>query len=160
MKERPTSKGMLVLPLLAGAVLALGAQRWQAARTATPLEAKPTRIDLGRVAEGGIATGTFRLMNPTRATVRIARIETSCGCTSVTQLDSLAPGATADLKVAVATAGKRGAFREFVTVRFADESRTPLVVPVDAATGIPVAASNRPEEPLDGCVAPAQENQR
>ena len=154
MKERPASKGMLVLPLLAGAALALGAQRWQAARTVTPLEAKPTRLDLGRVTEGGIATGTFRLVNPTDATVRIARVETSCGCTSVTRLYALAAGATADLKVAVATAGKHGPFREFVTVRFADAARSPLVIPVDASTRVPVAASNRPTEPPDGCVAP------
>ena len=150
----------LILPLVAGAALAIGAQRWQAAHTAPPLDAKPSRLDLGRVAEGALATGSFRLFNPTGATVRIARIETSCGCTSVTRLDSLAPGATADLKVAVATVGKHGAFREFVTVRFADDVRTPLVIPVDASTGTPVAASNRPEEPLDGCVAPAKEKQR
>ena len=78
----------LILPLIAGAFLAIGAQRWQAARTAPPLTATPARLDLGRVSEGALAEGTFRLVNPTDATVRIARIETSCGCTSVTRLDS------------------------------------------------------------------------
>ncbi len=104
--------------------------------------------------EGSVATGTLRLVNPTDATVRIARIDTSCGCTSATKVASVAPHATADLRVGVATEGKRGSFSEFVTVRFSDEARSPLVIPLDVSRVGQTTTLNRLEGPSEACKAP------
>lgn len=144
----------LTLPFVAGAVLAFGAQRWQAARAASLLVANPSQVDLGSVPEGATALGKIRLVNRTDMPVRIARIETSCGCTSVSKIEVVGPRATATLSVRIATKGKHGAFREFVTIRYADVARSPLVIPLDASTAGATEASSRPEEPSEFCEAP------
>ena len=73
--------------------------------------------DFGNVTEGDIVKHTFRFHNDGAETVRIAKTETSCGCTTAKgALKEYAPGLPGEMEVVVDTVGKKGVIVKTVTL--------------------------------------------
>jgi hypothetical protein len=73
--------------------------------------------DFGTLAEGPVATYTFKLTNTGTAPVVISRAMASCGCTTPEwSKDPIMPGATSEIKVGYNTSGRPGAFKKTITV--------------------------------------------
>jgi len=83
----------------------------------TPLVIQPVHMDMGEVIEGKKAEATLFLRNTGAFPVHVARVESSCGCTTATPDSSeLAPGAFTPLHVRVDTIAKRGTVKKNITV--------------------------------------------
>jgi len=77
----------------------------------------PPELDLGEAKEGDKVTAVLLLRNNGQGFAQIARVETSCGCTTAEpETRMLAPGAFTRLRVEIDTFGKRGKTRKWVKV--------------------------------------------
>ncbi len=82
-----------------------------------PLVIQPVNMDMGEVMEGREAKATLFLRNTGVLPVHVARVESSCGCTTVSlETRELAPGAFTPLHVRVDTTAKRGTVKKTITV--------------------------------------------
>ena len=69
---------------------------------------EPPAIDLGEVEEGQIITGSALVRNESNHSVTIGSVRTSCGCTTATDLQTLAPGQSQRVFVTFDTTGRQG----------------------------------------------------
>ena len=74
-------------------------------------------FDFGTVTEGDIVRHTFKFKNDGAGKVKLAKSETSCGCTSASNaLKEYAPGESGEMEVVVDTKGKKGIVVKTVTL--------------------------------------------
>lgn len=74
-------------------------------------------FDFGKVVEGEVVKHNFKFRNIGTAPVRIAKLESSCGCTTTNNvLREYAPGEEAVLEAVVDTVGKKGMVVKTVTL--------------------------------------------
>jgi cytochrome c5 len=74
-------------------------------------------FDFGTVTEGDIVKHTFKFKNDGAGKVKIAKTETSCGCTTASgALKEYAPGESGEMEVVVDTKGKKGIVVKTVTL--------------------------------------------
>jgi len=86
-------------------------------QSTSPLLIQPATLDMGEVAEGRTAEARLLVRNVSAFPVHIARVETSCGCTSAElERRDLQPGEFVPLIVRVDTRFKQGRVRKTVTV--------------------------------------------
>lgn len=84
--------------------------------------------DFGTLAEGPVATYSFKLTNTGNAPVVISRAMASCGCTTPEwSKDPIMPGATSEIKVGYNTSGRPGAFKKTITVTSNAENSTVIL---------------------------------
>jgi hypothetical protein len=84
--------------------------------------------DFGTLAEGPVATYSFKLTNTGTAPVVISRAMASCGCTTPEwSKDPIKPGATSEIKVGYNTSGRPGAFKKTITVTSNAENSTVIL---------------------------------
>ncbi|KPM46602.1 DUF1573 domain-containing protein [Jiulongibacter sediminis] len=84
--------------------------------------------DFGTLAEGPVATYSFKLTNTGTAPVVISRAMASCGCTTPEwSKDPIMPGATSEIKVGYNTSGRPGAFKKTITVTSNAENSTVIL---------------------------------
>jgi len=89
----------------------------------SPLVIQPAQMDMGEVMEGKEAKATLFLRNNGTLPVHISKVESSCGCTTVTpETMELTPGAFTPLHVRVDTTAKLGDVKKSITV-FDSEGR-------------------------------------
>lgn len=81
-----------------------------------PLEVASSRLELGRVPENKITSGTVLLRNRSAHEVTIAQIKTSCGCTTANPPKSIAAGGTAPLHIRFDSANRFGAIHQMVWI--------------------------------------------
>ncbi len=82
-----------------------------------PLVIQPVHMDMGEVMEGKEARATLFLRNTGSLPVHVSKVESSCGCTTVSPgTRELSPGAFTPLHVRVDTTAKRGAVKKNITV--------------------------------------------
>ncbi len=82
-----------------------------------PLVIQPVEMDMGDVMEGKEASATLFLRNTGAFPVHVEKVETSCGCTTVSPgTRELPPGAFTPLHVRVDTTAKRGRVKKKITV--------------------------------------------
>ena len=82
-----------------------------------PLVIQPVEMDMGEVMEGKEVTTMVFLRNTGAFPVHVAKVETSCGCTTVRLgTRELSPGAFTTLHVRVDTIAKRGRIKKMITV--------------------------------------------
>lgn len=113
-----------LMTLLAVCVLALGAQ-------AEELRWLQTSHDFGAFSEDLVEVETqFQFVNDMAEPVMITQVASSCGCTVPSyDLDPIAPGDTAAIKVKYNAIGRPGRFTKYVYVRTtADHERTRLTI--------------------------------
>lgn len=110
-----------------------------------PLEAASSRLDLGRVPEKKITSGTVLLRNRSAHEVAIAQIKTSCGCTTANRPKSIAAGTTAPLHIRFDSANRFGAIHQMVYISVKGYEDRPLQVALEADVGTaPRSAAARP----------------
>src|SRR5487761_2553545 len=74
-------------------------------------------FDFGTVTEGEIVKHTFKFQNQGAGKAKIAKTETSCGCTTASgALKEYAPGESGEMEVVVDTKGKKGIVVKTVTL--------------------------------------------
>ncbi|RYG32166.1 DUF1573 domain-containing protein [bacterium] len=95
-----------------------------------PVGAEPSVVEMGRVPSGTVAQGTFRLVNRSDHAVRLVSTRTSCGCTATNPPKTLNPGASADIPVTMATAGRAGTVEQTISVVLEGYPDRPLSIPV------------------------------
>ncbi|MDQ6956089.1 MAG: DUF1573 domain-containing protein [Mariprofundaceae bacterium] len=77
----------------------------------------PIKLDMGTALEGEKVTATILIRNNGRGFAQIAKVESSCGCTTVEpETRMLAGGAFTSLHVEVDTFGKLGDIRKSITM--------------------------------------------
>lgn len=74
-------------------------------------------FDFGTVVEGEIIKHTFKFKNDGAGKVKIAKTETSCGCTTANgALKEYVPGESGEMEVVIDTKGKKGIIVKTVTL--------------------------------------------
>jgi hypothetical protein len=93
-----------------------------------------TAVDLGVIYSGASKSTRLRLKNTGSDTLKIFRVETSCGCTTIKQPRSfLLPGESDALEVALNSTGLLpGKAKKYVTIETNDPSSTSLSVVLSA----------------------------
>ncbi|MBI3928563.1 MAG: DUF1573 domain-containing protein [Armatimonadetes bacterium] len=96
-----------------------------------PLQVDQADRDLGSLDSGDRKTVVFRLRNRGNQTVRIERVDKSCGCTraAVTRTE-IPPAGETELQVTYEAARSAGPFRKTVTVRYNSPEAAALPVTV------------------------------
>lgn len=94
--------------------------------SAAGLEVTPSVCDFGEVGPVTSNERTLCVSNAGPSVVRISRVQACCGAMAALSQTVLAPSATAELKVSVATGAQAGPFRKTVTV-FSDAPGQPLI---------------------------------
>lgn len=127
---------ILLVVLLAGLPLTLDAQ--------PKLTLDTTEIDLGEIFSGETAKARITLKSTGTSPLKIVRINTSCGCTTVKQPSTdIAPGESGVLEVEFNSSGFRGKSVKYVYIESND--------PVNQYTSVTLAATIREElEPAQG----------
>jgi hypothetical protein len=76
-------------------------------------------VDLGRILEGNVATGSVRFVNRGKEPLKIKRIQPTCGCT-LAKIDKkeYASGDTATISFTLHTEGYRGLIRKSLNIFF------------------------------------------
>lgn len=96
-----------------------------------PIEAASSRVDLGRVPEKKVASGTVLLRNRTGREVAIAQVKTSCGCTTTNAPKSIAAGATAPLHIRFDSTNMFGAIHKSLWISAKGHEDRPLQVDLE-----------------------------
>lgn len=114
-----------VLPIVLIALLLTGGLA-PAEGAAGRITAEHPEHDFGAVASGQTVSHTFRLTNAGDGPLRIERVETACGCTTVASIDGriIEPGDELTLPVELSLKGRHGAQRKQITVH-TDDPQTP-----------------------------------
>ena len=100
------------------------------------------RHDFGTVDEGDVATHTFRFTNTGGVPVSLSEVVASCGCTTPSYTTApVAPGASGEVVVAYASAGRPGPFEKRIRVEAEGAAPVTLriagvVVPAFARSGV------------------------
>ena len=80
-------------------------------------------FDFGTVTEGDIVRHNFKFKNDGVGKVKLAKTETSCGCTTASSaLKEYAPGESGEMEVVVDTKGKKGIVVKTVTLTLEDNN--------------------------------------
>jgi hypothetical protein len=83
----------------------------------TTIKFEEESFDFGKANEGDVVTHVFKFTNTGKEPLTIADAKGSCGCTVPTwPKESVAPGATGEIKVVFNTSGKPGQQSKRVTV--------------------------------------------
>ena len=84
------------------------------------LECAETAYDFGHVNEGDVLRHRFHLRNAGAAPLRIERVDPAYSCAPAVPVDTLAPGASADLEVACPTDGRETRLADVLVLRSND----------------------------------------
>jgi len=88
-----------------------------------------TTFDFGEIYQGSKAEHIFELKNVGNDTLRIGRVETSCGCTAaMMSTENIPPGGSGKLSVAFNSAGYTGSVTKSVFVATNDTSQPMLTL--------------------------------
>lgn len=86
-----------------------------------------TAFDLGQIQEGQVVEHTFTFVNRGMDTLRINKVDASCGCTAVlASTNVVAPGGEGGIKASFNSAGRLGKAKKSVYVR-SNDPVSPLV---------------------------------
>lgn len=110
--------------LLLALVLLLGGGMAQAQDAAGkgPLRFKESEYNFGKIPQSKPVYHVFKFTNTTAKAVKIDNVQASCGCTTPEwSRNSVAPGASADIKVGY-NAAAEGPFDKTITVLYAGTS--------------------------------------
>ena len=124
---------MICRILLVWSLLVMGAG-------AQELRVTPARIDLGTVTVGDPVAVSLTLDNPGPEAVTIRAISTGCsGCLEVLeQPASVAPEASATVRMHLHSRGRRGREQAFIRIRHGSDGTTDLVVPFTCTIDAPL----------------------
>lgn len=90
----------------------------------------PKTFTFKEVRSGEKVMASFLLKNTSESPVKIKRIRTTCGCTTVTKSPkNLPPGGTFNLKVRLSTAGYRGEIKKQVYI-YDDSNFSPIILTI------------------------------
>lgn len=89
----------------------------------TPVAASPTNIDFGSVSDGVIVDRAVVLTNRTSRPVRITRIMTSCGCTTVKTPHVINPNGTATVDIRFNSADRVGNAQKLIDITYRSDTR-------------------------------------
>lgn len=80
-----------------------------------------TTFDFGKIEEGQVVEHVFAFTNSGNDTLRIGKIDASCGCTAALASDQLiAPGGRGEIKASFNSAGRMGKTKKSIYVRSND----------------------------------------
>lgn len=97
---------------------------------AVPVAVSPARVNFGRLAEGRVARQTVQITNTSDAMLTVARIQTSCGCTTTDAPKQIPAHASVPLTVRFDSHAKRGPVGQNVLLFVAGHESTPVTIPV------------------------------
>ena len=97
-----------------------------------PVEIKPASINIGQIAQGSIVSNTVFILNSSDVPLTIEGVQTSCGCTTTSPLNKIAPHGTVPLEIKFDSHGKVGNVNKIVVLTIAGHSDKPVTIPLSA----------------------------
>ncbi len=91
------------------------------------LQFDETAFDFGRINEGKVAEHIFRFTNAGTDTLKITKVDASCGCTAtVLTQTTIAPGGQGEIKATFDSRGRIGKARKSIYVR-SNDTQSPII---------------------------------
>ncbi len=118
------TRSLLCLVLMAFQAVVAGDKQ---DKKSSKIQFAETAFDLGQIQEGQVVEHTFTFANRGSDTLRISKVDASCGCTAaLASANVVAPGGEGGIKASFNSAGRIGKTKKSVYVRSNDPA-SPLV---------------------------------
>ncbi len=122
--------------LFAAVLLAAAAAGAQGTPAGAPKMVVPaTTVDVGKVAQGDVVDGDFKIVNEGTALLKIEAVRPSCGCTVADFDKEIAPGATGNIRIHLDTRDYSGPTSKSVLVMTnnPDPASVTLIIKADVS---------------------------